>query len=66
MSGIKEMLVYHTVFREHNGDGPWLCYECGKPVVKLLVHHLNEDHSDNAPENHRCAVGNWHIGRSSW
>lgn len=42
---------YHPIFIDANGYGPWPCYGCGEPVTLLLVHHLDEDHFNDAPEN---------------
>lgn len=41
----------HRIFLDANGPGPWRCYGCSKPVIKLLVHHLDEDPSNDMPLN---------------
>jgi hypothetical protein len=43
--------TYRRVFLETNGPGPWPCFGCGEPVVKLEVHHLDEDPTNDSPEN---------------
>jgi hypothetical protein len=57
---------YIAIFIDDNGPGPWPCYVCGESVVDLLVHHLDEDRTNNAPENlvavHRSCHATLHMG----
>lgn len=54
------MRPYVKIFIAHNGLGPWLCADCGEPVLRMgrsredgSVHHEDEDPENNAPENLR-------------
>jgi hypothetical protein len=50
---------YRSTFVDHAGPGPWPCYFCGEPVEpdaaeprrRLVVHHLDHDRSNGAPDN---------------
>lgn len=42
---------YQDIFRAHHGDGPWSCYFCNKPVIKLVVHHKDHDRTNDAIDN---------------
>ena len=54
--------VFHDV---HGKKGPWPCRFRGEPVTKdqdqggrsLLIHHIDGDHSNNAPQN--LAAAHW-------
>lgn len=45
--------LYREVFFAHEGPGPYRCFFCGKPVVmdEVIVHHIDEDRTNNAIEN---------------
>lgn len=47
------MKAHQRVFVETNGPGPWPCHGCDLPVDpdELCVHHLDEDHGNDVPEN---------------
>jgi hypothetical protein len=64
---------YRQIHREHHGPGPWPCFFCGEPVLpwpdekgkrRQLVHHIDEDQSNDAPENltasHWCCHSKYH------
>jgi hypothetical protein len=53
--------TYRRIFITANGLGPWTCYGCGEPVVNLLVHHLDEDRSNNDPANLVAMHGPCHL-----
>jgi hypothetical protein len=50
---------YRSTFVDHAGPGPWPCVFCGEAVEpeeaeprrRLVVHHLDHDRSNGAPEN---------------
>ena len=46
------------VFLEANGDAPWACGYCGGPVYEMghgglngLIHHVDEDPTNDVPKN---------------
>lgn len=45
--------IHRLIFVAVNGLGPWPCHGCGKPVAieAFVVHHLDDDHTNNDPEN---------------
>lgn len=66
---------YRWIFAVTYGDFPHQCYFCSEPVLSLgkrshegAIHHLDGDHSNNAPENlvmthTRCHLSHHHAGR---
>lgn len=45
---------YRELFLANNGAGPYVCYfSCGEVVLyeELIVHHIDEDHTNNKLEN---------------
>lgn len=48
---MSDQKIYHPIFLNANGPGPWACYGCGEDVHDLLVHHIDRNHKNNAPDN---------------
>lgn len=44
---------HRFVYHQHHGEGPFLCHWCGKIVTwfDMDVDHLDDDKSNNSPEN---------------
>lgn len=62
------MKRHQRIFVEANGPGPWVCYGCDELVTELMVHHLDEDHENNDPNNlvamhHPCHSRLHHTGK---
>jgi len=67
---------YRWIFAVTYGDFPHPCHFCREPVLTLgkrshegAIHHLDGNHSNNAPENlvmthTRCHLSHHHAGRS--
>lgn len=52
---------YRKIFKQNNGPGPWPCHFCGRSVVDLLVHHLDEDRTNGDPSNLVAAHMSCHV-----
>jgi len=58
---------YREIFFAYNGPGPYKCEFCKEDVMftEVLVHHCDEDISNNIPENlkaaHRRCHGRHHM-----
>ena len=53
---------YREFFLMHNGVEPWPCYNCGEAVYldKLVVHHIDGDHDNNALTNLSAVTSSCH------
>lgn len=51
--------AHRVAFTEANGEGPFTCYWCQKPVTWADMHvdHLNDDKHDNRPVNLVASCG---------
>lgn len=49
MDKVVKVPRYREIFIIHTKAGPWDCYFCGEDVLyeQLIVHHLDEDRSNN-------------------
>ena len=71
---------YHRGFTEAHGSGPWPCFFCAHEVLpyadrqeckdRELVHHINEDRTDDRPENlsacHWASHTSHHMTANDW
>lgn len=46
-----EVKTHRSIFRNANGDGPFVCFFCLLPCSLETVHHKDGDHSNNDIEN---------------
>lgn len=55
---------YIAIFKAANPP-PWFCYDCHEEVINLLVHHIDEDRTNNDPSNltamHRACHMSLHL-----
>jgi hypothetical protein len=57
-------MKYREIFFAHNGTGPYPCRFCAEEVSmeEVLVHHVDDDHTNGAPENLAAAHRICHTG----
>lgn len=60
----------HRVYASVHGDGPFECEFCNEPILvmsgplcseRLIIHHLDGDHSNDAPDNLVAAHHGCHV-----
>ena len=56
--------IHREVFFAFNGPGPYPCFGCGEELSfyeEFCIHHIDEDHENNIPENLTVMHAGCHI-----
>lgn len=63
-NGKRRRTNYREIFFAYNGPGPYSCFFCQESVTMLevIVHHIDEDHTNDAIDNLSPAHGGCHAG----